>query len=143
MRVKRGVSARRRRNKVLDRVEGYRGAGSRVFSVAKERNDRALVYAYRDRRRRKRDFRRLWITRISAATRLNGISYSRFMGALVRSPLGVGSKGSRRTWLFVILRVLPLWFSRSWPPNWLLAIKHPTHLHVVLFGPNLVEFILK
>ncbi|MEM7645685.1 MAG: 50S ribosomal protein L20 [Pseudomonadota bacterium] len=92
MRVKRGVKARRRRNKVLNRAEGYRGAGSRVFSVAKEKNDRGLVYAYRDRKAKKREFRKLWITRISAAAKINGTSYSKFMGALINSPLELDRK---------------------------------------------------
>ena len=92
MRVKRGVKARRRRNKVLDRAEGYRGAGSRVFSVAKEKNDRGMVYAYRDRKVKKREFRKLWITRISAAAKLNGTSYSKFMGALAQSSLELDRK---------------------------------------------------
>lgn len=92
MRVKRGVKARRRRNKVLDRAEGYRGSGSRVFSVAKEKNDRAMVYAYRDRKVKKREFRKLWITRIAAAAKLNGTSYSKFIGALTKSEIGLDRK---------------------------------------------------
>ena len=92
MRVKRGVKARRRRNKVLNRAEGYRGSGSRIFSLAKELNDRGLVYAYRDRKVRKREFRKLWITRISAAAKLNGTSYSKFMGALADSKLELDRK---------------------------------------------------
>lgn len=92
MRVKRGVKARRRRNKVLNRAEGYRGAGSRVYAVAKEKNDRGLVYAYRDRKVKKREFRKLWITRISAAAKINGTSYSKFMGALVNSNLELDRK---------------------------------------------------
>ena len=92
MRVKRGTKARRRRNKVLKRAEGYVGAGSRVFSVAKEKNDRGMVYAYRDRKARKREFRKLWITRIAAAAKLNGTSYSKFMGAFVRSELEMDRK---------------------------------------------------
>jgi large subunit ribosomal protein L20 len=92
MRVKRGIKARRRRNKVLDRAEGYIGSGSRVFSVAKEKNDRGMVYAYRDRKARKREFRKLWITRISAAAKINGVSYSKFMGALVRSEINLDRK---------------------------------------------------
>ncbi len=82
MRVKRGVKARRRRNKVLDRASGYYSSGSRLYSIARERNDRALVFAYRDRKVRKRFFRQLWIQRINAAARLNGTSYSRLMNAL-------------------------------------------------------------
>ena len=92
MRVKRGVKARRRRNKVLDRAEGYRGAGSRIYAVAKEKNDRGLVYAYRDRKVKKREFRKLWITRISAAAKLNGVSYSKLMGALTKSNLELDRK---------------------------------------------------
>ncbi len=92
MRVKRGIKARRRRNKVLDRAEGYIGSGSRVFSVAKEKNDRGMVFAYRDRKARKRDFRKLWITRISAAAKINGTSYSKLMGALVKSELTLDRK---------------------------------------------------
>lgn len=92
MRVKRGVKARRRRNKVLNRAEGYRGAGSRIYAVAKEKNDRGLVYAYRDRKVKKREFRKLWITRISAAAKLNGTSYSKLMGALIQSNLEMDRK---------------------------------------------------
>jgi large subunit ribosomal protein L20 len=92
MRVKRGVKARRRRNKVLNRAEGYRGAGSRLYAVAKEKNDRGLAYAYRDRKVKKREFRKLWITRISAAAKLNGTSYSKFMGALTNSNLELDRK---------------------------------------------------
>ena len=92
MRVKRGFKARRRRNKVLERASGYRGAGSRVFSVAKEKNDRGMAYAYRDRKVKKREFRKLWIVRISAAAKLNGTSYSRLMGALAKSPIDLDRK---------------------------------------------------
>ena len=92
MRVKRGVKARRRRNKVLDRAEGYRGAGSRLYAVAKEKNDRGLVYSYRDRKAKKREFRKLWITRISAAAKLNGTSYSKLMGAIAQSKLEIDRK---------------------------------------------------
>lgn len=92
MRVKRGVKARRRRNKILDRAEGYRGSGSRVFSVAKEMNDRGMVFAFRDRKARKREFRKLWITRISAAAKMNGVSYSKFMGALLKTDLKLDRK---------------------------------------------------
>lgn len=92
MRVKRGIKARRRRNKVLERAEGYRGAGSRVFSVAKEKNDRGMVYAYRDRKQRKREFRKLWIIRISAAAKMNGTSYSKLMGAIAQSNLEMDRK---------------------------------------------------
>lgn len=92
MRVKRGTKARRRRNKVLERASGYRGAGSRVYAVAKEKNDRGMVFAYRDRKVKKREFRKLWIARLSAACRMNGTSYSKFMGALVKSNVELDRK---------------------------------------------------
>ena len=92
MRVKRGFKARRRRNKVLKRASGYRGAGSRVFSVAKERNDRGMAFSYRDRKVKKREFRKLWITRISAAAKMNGTSYSRLIGALTKSAIDLDRK---------------------------------------------------
>lgn len=82
MRVKRGIVARRRRKKVLERASGYYSSGSRSYRQARETNDRGLVYAYRDRKVKKRDFRSLWIQRINAATRLNDVSYSKFMGGL-------------------------------------------------------------
>ncbi len=81
-RVKRGFKARRRRKKVLKRASGYYSSRSRLFSVAKELNDRALAYAFRDRKTRKRSFRALWTQRINAAARLNGTTYSRLIGAL-------------------------------------------------------------
>lgn len=92
MRVKGGVVSRRRRNKVLKRASGYYSSGSRLFSYAKERNDRALAYQYRDRKQRKRQFRKLWITRISAAAKMNGVSYSKFMGALLKTELQLDRK---------------------------------------------------
>ena len=76
MRVKRGFKARRRRNKVLKLARGYRAGRSKLFRTAADALDKALMYAYRDRRVRKRDFRRLWITRINAAARMNNLSYS-------------------------------------------------------------------
>jgi len=81
-RVTRGFKARRRRNKVLKMAKGYRGAKHRLYRTATEAVDRALSFAYRDRRTNKRNFRRLWITRISAAAKMNGISYSRFINGL-------------------------------------------------------------
>jgi large subunit ribosomal protein L20 len=81
-RVKRGVMTRKRHNKVLEQAKGYRMAHHSQFKQAKEAVQHALQYAYRDRRNRKRDFRRLWITRISAACRSNGITYSVFMNGL-------------------------------------------------------------
>jgi large subunit ribosomal protein L20 len=81
-RVTRGFKARRRRNKVLKMAKGYRGAKHRLYRTATEAVDRALSFAYRDRRTNKRNFRRLWITRISAAVKMNGMSYSRFINGL-------------------------------------------------------------
>ena len=81
-RVTRGFKARRRRNKVLKMAKGYRGAKHRLYRTATEAVDRALSFAYRDRRTKKRNFRRLWITRISAAAKMNGTSYSRFINGL-------------------------------------------------------------
>ena len=83
-RVKRGFKARRRRNKVLKLAKGYRGARSKLFRSATEAVDRALNYAFRDRRVKKRDFRSLWIVRINAASRINGLSYSKFIFGLKR-----------------------------------------------------------
>ena len=81
-RVKRGVASRARRKKVLKQAKGYYGARSRTFKVAKQAVIKAGQYAYRDRRQRKRMFRRLWITRINAACRLNGTTYSAFINGL-------------------------------------------------------------
>ncbi|OGT49739.1 MAG: 50S ribosomal protein L20 [Gammaproteobacteria bacterium RIFCSPHIGHO2_12_FULL_38_11] len=81
-RVKRGVTAKARHKKILKLAKGYYGARSRVFRVAKQAVIKALQYAYRDRRQRKREFRSLWIARINAAARLHGLSYSRFMNGL-------------------------------------------------------------
>ncbi len=92
MRVKRGFKARRRRKKVLERASGYYSANSRCFTTAIEKNDRALVYAYRDRRVKKRNFRSLWIQRINAAARLNGTTYSRFMHALAEKNIELDRK---------------------------------------------------
>ena len=81
-RVKRGVVARARHNKVLKKAKGYYGARSKIFRVAKQAVTKAGQYAYRDRRQRKRQFRALWITRINPAARLNGLSYSRMINGL-------------------------------------------------------------
>ena len=86
-RVKRGVTARARHKKVLKQAKGYYGARSRVFRVAKQAVTKAGQYAYRDRRQRKRQFRTLWIARINAGARLNGLSYSRLMNG--RSKAGI------------------------------------------------------
>jgi large subunit ribosomal protein L20 len=91
-RVKRGFKARRRRNKVLKLARGYRGARSKLFRSATEAVDRALGYAYRDRRVRKRDFRALWIARINAAARDNGLSYSRLIHGLKKAEVAIDRK---------------------------------------------------
>jgi large subunit ribosomal protein L20 len=78
-RVKRSVAARKKRRKVLDQAKGYWGLKSKTYRYAKEQVDKSLVYAYRDRKARKRTFRRLWITRINAAARANGLSYNQFV----------------------------------------------------------------
>ena len=82
MRVKRGTKARKRRKKVLKLAKGYRGGRSKLFRTAADAVDKALMYAYRDRRVRKRDFRKLWIARINAAARMNNLSYSKFIHGL-------------------------------------------------------------
>ncbi len=91
-RVKRGFKARRRRNKILKLAKGYRGARSKQFKTANISVKRALAYAYRDRKQRKRDFRRLWIVRINAAARENGLSYSKFMGGLRKAGIDLDRK---------------------------------------------------
>ena len=82
MRVKRGFKARRRRKKVLKLAKGYRGGRSKLFRTAADAVDKALMFAYRDRRVRKRNFRKLWIARINAAARMNNLSYSKFIHGL-------------------------------------------------------------
>ncbi|MDX1694622.1 MAG: 50S ribosomal protein L20 [Ketobacteraceae bacterium] len=91
-RVKRGVQARARHKKVLKQAKGYYGARSRVYRVANQAVIKAGQYAYRDRRQRKRQFRQLWITRINAAARLNGLSYSRFINGLKKSSVEIDRK---------------------------------------------------
>lgn len=91
-RVKRGVIARRRHKKILKAAKGYYGARSRVLRVAKQAVTRAGQYAYRDRRQRKRQFRQLWIVRINAAARLNGMSYSRFINGLKKAAIEIDRK---------------------------------------------------
>ncbi|WP_027859444.1 50S ribosomal protein L20 [Marinobacterium jannaschii] len=91
-RVKRGVIARRRHKKVLKQAKGYYGARSRVFRVAKQAVIKAGQYAYRDRRQRKRQFRALWIARINAAARINGLSYSRFIAGLKKASIEIDRK---------------------------------------------------
>jgi large subunit ribosomal protein L20 len=91
-RVKRGVVAHARHKKVLERAKGYRGARKYVYRVAKQAVDKADQYAYRDRRQRKRQFRALWIARINAAARINGLSYSRLMNGLKKSEIEIDRK---------------------------------------------------
>jgi large subunit ribosomal protein L20 len=91
-RVTRGFKARRRRNKVLKLAKGFRGGRHRLYRSATEAVDRALNYAYRDRRNKKRDFRGLWIARISAAAKQNGTSYSKLMGGLKKAGVELDRK---------------------------------------------------
>ena len=85
-------ASRRRRKKVLNQAKGYWGSRSKLYSVAKHAVDKGLQYAYRDRRQRKRQFKRLWIARINAATRQHGVSYSQFMGRFRKSDLHLNRK---------------------------------------------------
>ncbi len=91
-RVKRGFKARHRRKKILKAAKGFRGGQSKLFKTASIAVNRAGMYAYRDRRSRKRDFRRLWIVRINAAARENGISYSRLMDGLQKAGIDLDRK---------------------------------------------------
>src|SRR5512135_1310799 len=91
-RVKRGVTARARHKKVLDQAKGFRGRRKNVYRIAKEAVMKAGQYAYRDRRQKKRQFRALWIARINAAARMNGMSYSRFMNGLKRAGIELDRK---------------------------------------------------
>ena len=91
-RVKRAVVAKARHKKVLDKAKGYYGARSKVYRVAKQAVIKAGQYAYRDRRQRKRQFRALWITRINAAARMHGLSYSRLINGLHRAEIDIDRK---------------------------------------------------
>lgn len=91
-RVKRGVTAHAKHKKILNLAKGYRGRNSTVFTVAKEKVDKALTYAYRDRRRKKTTFRALWITRINAGVRAHGLTYSRFMNGLSQAGIELDRK---------------------------------------------------
>ena len=91
-RVKRGVTAKARHKKVLGEAKGYYGARSKLYKTAKQAVIKAGQYEYRDRRQRKRQFRALWITRINAAARLNGLSYSRFMNGLSKAGVEIDRK---------------------------------------------------
>src|SRR6185295_1738266 len=92
MRVKKGVKARRRRNRILKLSKGYRGRRKNCYKRANQAVERALDYASRDRARRKRDFRALWIVRINAAARLVGLSYSKLIAGLTKSKVGLDRK---------------------------------------------------
>jgi len=92
MRVKRGFKARRRRNKVLKLARGFRGGRSKLFRTAADAVDKALMYAYRDRKARKRDYRKLWIARINAGARMNGLSYSRLIHGLKQANVDLDRK---------------------------------------------------
>ena len=92
MRVKRGYKARQRRKKVLKLARGFRAGRSKLIRTAADSVDKALMYAYRDRRTRKRDFRRLWIARINAAARQNGLSYSVLINGLKRANVDIDRK---------------------------------------------------
>lgn len=91
-RVKRGVAARRRRNRILNEAKGYYGARSKLFKTAREAVEHGWRYAYRDRKQRKRTFRALWITRINAAAREHGLSYSRMINGLKNANVEVDRK---------------------------------------------------
>ncbi len=91
-RVKRGNVARKRRKKVLKLAKGFRGSHSKLFRTANQQVMKALRNSYRDRRKRKRDFRRLWIARVNAAARMEGISYSRFIGQLKKADIELNRK---------------------------------------------------
>lgn len=91
-RAKGGFKTRRRRKKVLNRAKGYYGAKSRLYKIATEAVDKALGYAYRDRRARKREFRSLWIIRINAALRALGMTYSQFMNRLLKANIKLNRK---------------------------------------------------
>jgi large subunit ribosomal protein L20 len=91
-RVKRAVNAQKKRRAILEQAKGYRGQRSRLYRKAKEQSLHSLTYAYRDRRARKGDFRQLWITRINAAARANGMTYNRFIQGLKASGVEVDRK---------------------------------------------------
>lgn len=91
-RSKNKVAAHRRRKKTLDRAKGFYGASSKILTVAKHRVDKSLQFAYRDRRAKKRTMRQLWITRINAASRMHGVSYSRLIDGLNKSSIDINRK---------------------------------------------------
>jgi len=91
-RTKRGVTTHARHKKVMERAKGYRGRNKNVFTVAIERVEKGLQYAYRDRRTKKRNFRALWIQRINAGARLHGLTYSQFMNGIKRAGIELDRK---------------------------------------------------
>ncbi len=91
-RVKGAMHTRKRRKKILKLAKGYRGAKSKLFKTANQAVMKSLVYAYRDRKQKKRDFRQLWIARINAAARMNGMSYSKFMNGLKKNGIEINRK---------------------------------------------------
>ncbi len=114
-RVKRGTRKRKRRSKILKLAKGYWGARSHDYHTAKEAVEKALLYAYRDRRRKKRDFRRLWIIRIKAAAESHGLSYSRFIRGLRKLSIELDRKiladlavNSPQTFMHIVQKVKEL-----------------------------------
>ena len=91
-RARNRVASRRRRKKILNMAKGYWGSRSKIYTIAKNAVEKGLQYAYRDRRQRKRQFRRLWITRINAGARLNGTTYSQLMGGLRKADVALNRK---------------------------------------------------
>lgn len=91
-RVKGAMHTRKRRKKILKLAKGYRGAKSKLFKTANQAVMKSLSYAYRDRKQKKRNFRQLWIARINAAARMNGISYSKFMNGLKKNGIEINRK---------------------------------------------------
>jgi len=91
-RTKHSVASRERRKKYLKAAKGFYGGRSKLYRTARESVERSLAYAYRDRRQKKRDFRKLWIARINAAARLNGLSYNRFISGLKKADIDINRK---------------------------------------------------
>ena len=91
-RVKRGTTVKQKHNKILDRAKGYLGRHHSTYRAAREKTEKAGQYAYRDRRQKKRDFRSLWIVRINAAVRPNGLTYSQFMNGLKKAGINLDRK---------------------------------------------------
>ena len=91
-RVKRGTTVKQKHNKILDRAKGYLGRHHSTYRAAREKTEKAGQYAYRDRRQKKRDFRSLWIVRINAAVRANGLTYSQFMNGLKKAGIALDRK---------------------------------------------------